>query len=112
MLTEDVLQRYVDDSGNLHSIKLVTKTNSLPKWAERFWKGPSHVVIIEESVVDPVEQTFTTYSRNITSTHSLVSSSNVPIATRDKFSLILKHSGYCITGKMENISLFVLHIIC
>lgn len=73
MLTEDVLERYVDKDGKLHSIKMVTKTNPMPRWGERLYSGPKYVVIIEESIVDPSTQTFTTYSRNISMVNWLVS---------------------------------------
>lgn len=72
MLTEDVLDRHVDDEGNLHTTKLLTKTNSMPKWGERLYKGPKFVAIVEESVVDPKAQTFTTYTRNISMSRFMV----------------------------------------
>ncbi|KAK9873691.1 hypothetical protein WA026_023758 [Henosepilachna vigintioctopunctata] len=45
-------------------IKLLSKTNSIPKWAERFFNA-NHVNIVEESIVDPVAKTITTYTRNL-----------------------------------------------
>lgn len=71
VLSEDVLDRYVKD-GKLHTVKLLTKTNALPRWGERFYKGPNYICVVEESVVDPVGKTFTTYSRNITMTKFMV----------------------------------------
>ena len=72
VLTEDVLERYVDKEGKLRTIKLLTKTNPLPRWGERFYHGPKFVAIVEESIVDPKGQVFTTYSRNITMEHFMV----------------------------------------
>jgi len=63
VLTEDTVSREIRN-GNLHSKRLLSKTNSLPKWGERFHNAKS-VKIIEESIVDPKEKTLTTYTRNI-----------------------------------------------
>lgn len=63
VLTEDTLERYVRD-GKLYSKRLLSKTNPVPKWGEHFYNAKS-VKIIEESIFDPKEKTFTTYTRNI-----------------------------------------------
>lgn len=63
VLSEDTVSRTVKD-GKLYTQRLLTKTNRVPKWGERF--VPNKVVkIIEESVVDPVGKTLVTYTRNI-----------------------------------------------
>jgi len=54
----------VTGEGKLYSKRLITKTNKLPKWGERFFKAKS-VCIIEESLVDPKSNSLTTYTRNI-----------------------------------------------
>lgn len=64
VLTEDVLSRHVEDN-KLLCRRLLTKTNKVPKWAEGLVGRDNHVLIIEESVVDPMEKTLTTYTRNI-----------------------------------------------
>ncbi|XP_005106436.1 PRELI domain-containing protein 1, mitochondrial [Aplysia californica] len=64
VLTEDVISRHTD-GNKLISRRVLTKTNKIPKWGERFVGGDSHVLIIEESVVDPDQKTLTTYTRNI-----------------------------------------------
>jgi len=43
----------------------MSKTNHCPKWAEKFVSIRS-LFVLEESVVDPVSKTLTTYTRNIT----------------------------------------------
>jgi len=63
VLTEDTISREIRN-GKLHSKRLLSKTNNLPKWGERFYNAKS-VKIVEESVVDPKEKTLTTYTRNI-----------------------------------------------
>lgn len=63
VLSEDTVTREIRN-GKLHSKRLLTKTNHVPKWGERFFKAKS-VNIIEESVVDPKEKTLVTYTRNI-----------------------------------------------
>ncbi|XP_055704049.1 protein preli-like [Phlebotomus papatasi] len=63
VLTEDTIQREVRD-GKLYSKRLLSKTNRVPKWGERFYNAKS-VKIVEESVCDPRERTLVTYTRNI-----------------------------------------------
>lgn len=70
MLSEDTVDRYVKD-GKLYSKRLLTKTNHVPKWGERFYNSKS-VKIIEESVCDPEKKTLTTYTRNIAFTKVMV----------------------------------------
>ncbi|XP_041370402.1 PRELI domain-containing protein 1, mitochondrial-like [Gigantopelta aegis] len=64
VLSEDVVNREIS-SGLLYSTRLITKTNPLPRWGERFVPGPRHVCVLEESIVDPCNKTITTYTRNI-----------------------------------------------
>lgn len=63
VLTEDVIFRKVEGS-KLYSTRLLTKTNRIPKWGERFMTVKD-VRIVEESVVDCETKTITTYTRNI-----------------------------------------------
>lgn len=71
MLTEDTLSREIRN-GKLHSKRILSKTNNIPKWGERFYNAQS-VKIVEESIVDPKEKTLTTYTRNIAFTKVMVS---------------------------------------
>lgn len=64
VLTEDVISREIIDQ-KLHTKRLLTKTNPVPKWGERFIRGPPQICIVEESIVDPIAKTVTTYTRNI-----------------------------------------------
>ncbi|XP_040001228.1 PRELI domain-containing protein 1, mitochondrial-like [Xiphias gladius] len=70
VLTEDVVYREVTADHHLVSRRLLTKTNRLPRWAERFFPtGMSRsVYIIEDSVVDPVNRSLTTYTWNLNHT--------------------------------------------
>ncbi|XP_034245398.1 protein preli-like [Thrips palmi] len=63
VLSEDTVFREVRDN-KLFTKRLLTKTNRVPKWGERFINNPK-VGIIEESVVDPKTRTLTTYTRNV-----------------------------------------------
>ncbi|XP_017765225.1 PREDICTED: protein preli-like [Eufriesea mexicana] len=63
VLTEDTVSRKVKN-GILYTTRLLTKTNRVPKWGERFINKNS-VKIIEESMVDPKTKTLTTYTRNL-----------------------------------------------
>ncbi|XP_039607660.1 PRELI domain containing 1a isoform X1 [Polypterus senegalus] len=67
VLTEDVIHREVTPENKLITRRLLTKTNRLPRWAEKIF--PSNlsrsVFIIEDSIVDPKSKTFTTFTWNI-----------------------------------------------
>jgi hypothetical protein len=66
VLSEDVLSRHIGRDGRLYTTRLITKTNSLPKWGEKFVPGGTkHVHIIEESIVDRKKKSLITYTKNI-----------------------------------------------
>eukprot|EP00045_Choanoeca_perplexa_P002384 m.24254 g.24254 ORF g.24254 m.24254 type:complete len:227 (-) comp11484_c0_seq2:77-757(-) len=64
VLTEDVLERWIDQDGCLHSKRLLSKTNRKPKWME-IWLPDTTVWIIEESTVDPAKQEMRTLTHNV-----------------------------------------------
>jgi len=64
VLSEDVVERYVDDDGNLYTKRLLRKESRPPKWGERFISA-TQVYIIEESIIDPANQIISAYTRNI-----------------------------------------------
>lgn len=70
VLTEDTISREVRN-GKLYSKRLLTKTNRVPKWGERFI-SKNVVKIMEESIVDPEAKTFTTYTKNLGYTKVMV----------------------------------------
>jgi len=70
VLSEDVLHREVIDT-KLHSIRLFTKTNKVPKWGERFVHSKD-VKIVEESILDPSRKRLVTYTRNVGYTSVMV----------------------------------------
>lgn len=72
VLTEDVISRFIGPNNLLHSKRLLTKTNRMPKWGERFVKCRA-VTVLEESVVDPINKTVVTYTRNIGLANVMVS---------------------------------------
>ncbi|XP_015116261.1 PRELI domain-containing protein 1, mitochondrial [Diachasma alloeum] len=63
VLTEDTISREVKD-GKLYTKRLLTKTNRVPKWGERFI-SKNVVKIVEETVIDPEKKTLTSYTRNL-----------------------------------------------
>lgn len=63
VLSEDTVARKIE-AGKLFSKRILSKTNSIPKWAERFFSG-SHIYIVEESTVDPLNKVLVTYTRNL-----------------------------------------------
>lgn len=74
VLTEDILYREVTSDQKLLTRRLLTKTNRLPRWAERFLPANvAHAVyIFEDSIIDLHKKTMTTYTWNIN--HSTVMS--------------------------------------
>ncbi|XP_029000966.1 PRELI domain-containing protein 1, mitochondrial-like isoform X1 [Betta splendens] len=70
VLTEDVVYREVTVDHRLLTRRLLKKTNRLPRWAERFFPaGMSRsVYIVEDSIVDPVNRSLTTYTWNLNHT--------------------------------------------
>ncbi|XP_076004225.1 PRELI domain-containing protein 1, mitochondrial-like [Genypterus blacodes] len=70
VLTEDVVYREVTADHRLLSRRILTKTNRLPRWAERFFPSgiARSVYIIEDSIVDPVSRSLTTYTWNLNHT--------------------------------------------
>ncbi|XP_055855906.1 protein preli-like [Episyrphus balteatus] len=63
VLTEDTVSREVRD-GKLYSRRILSKTNPVPRWGERFVNTNS-VKIIEDSVLDLKKRSLVTFSRNI-----------------------------------------------
>lgn len=63
MLSEDTVYRQIKE-GKLYSKRLLTKTNKLPKWGEKFI-STKIVKILEESVVDPKNKVLITYTKNL-----------------------------------------------
>ncbi|KAM9312772.1 PRELI domain-containing protein 1, mitochondrial [Gastrophryne carolinensis] len=74
VLTEDILYREVTSDHKLLTRRLLTKTNRLPRWAERFFPANvAHAVyILEDSIIDLQKKTLTTFTWNIN--HSTVMS--------------------------------------
>ena len=62
-MTEDTIKREVRE-GKLYTRRLLSKTNPVPKWGERFYKN-APVKIIEDSVLDLKSKTLITFTRNI-----------------------------------------------
>ncbi|XP_030630805.1 PRELI domain containing 1b [Chanos chanos] len=70
VLTEDVVFRAVTSDNCLISRRLFTKTNRLPRWAECVFpiNLSRSVYIIEDSIVDPGNGSFTTLTWNLNHT--------------------------------------------
>jgi hypothetical protein len=71
VLTADVIDRYIDDLGRIHTIRLFTKQGKLPRWGASVYKlvtklfNISDAFILETSVVDPQNRTMNTKTRNL-----------------------------------------------
>ncbi|XP_076845647.1 PRELI domain containing 1b [Brachyhypopomus gauderio] len=70
VLTEDVVFRMVTVDQRLITRRLLTKTNRLPRWAERFFPSALSrcAFILEDSIVDPLNKSLTTYTWNLNHT--------------------------------------------
>lgn len=70
VLTEDVVYREVTADHRLLTRRLLTKTNRLPRWAERFFPAnlARSVYIVEDSIVDPRNRSMTTFTWNLNHT--------------------------------------------
>lgn len=80
VLTEDTIKREVRD-GKLYSRRLLSKTNPVPKWGARFYNNVP-VKIVEDSVLDPVKKTFTTFTRNLGMKKIMVSAQRADFGTQ------------------------------
>lgn len=63
VLTEDTIVREVRN-GKLYTRRILSKTNPVPKWGDRFYSAKS-VKIVEDSELDPKRKTLRTFTRNI-----------------------------------------------
>ncbi|KAJ8407554.1 hypothetical protein AAFF_G00274110 [Aldrovandia affinis] len=70
VLTEDVVYREVTKDRRLLTRRVLTKTNRLPRWAERFFPAnlSRSVYIVEDSIVDPRNRSLTTFTWNLNHT--------------------------------------------
>lgn len=71
------MHREVTADHKLLSRRLLTKTNRMPRWAERFFPAnvAHSVYILEDSIVDPKNQTMTTFTWNINHARLMVGAS-------------------------------------
>lgn len=70
VLASDVIDRYVDDEGCLHSTRLLLKRGKLPAWGAKIL-NINETYIIEDSVVDPKTMQMRTESKNLDHTRVL-----------------------------------------
>ncbi|XP_059830160.1 PRELI domain-containing protein 1, mitochondrial-like isoform X1 [Hypanus sabinus] len=74
VLTEDVIYREVTPDNKLLSRRLLTKTNRLPRWGEMVFPTnlARSVFVVEDSIVDLQNRTFTTLTWNINHTRLML----------------------------------------
>jgi len=66
VLSEDTVHREIIDDSVLYTRRVLTKTNKVPSWGERWIKGLARrVPLVEESYVDSLGKTITLYTRSI-----------------------------------------------
>lgn len=64
VLSADVIERYVDAQGVLHSTRLFLKRGILPAWARRLFKV-TEAYVLEHSTVNLKTRTMTTTTQNL-----------------------------------------------
>ncbi|KAI9296381.1 MSF1-domain-containing protein [Neoconidiobolus thromboides FSU 785] len=64
VLGSDVIDRYIDNEGILHTTRIILKKGKLPKWGENLIKTPE-AYIIEETTVDPKNQILVSKTKNL-----------------------------------------------
>jgi len=73
VLSEDTLHREIIDDNVLYTRRVLTKTNKVPSWGERWIKGlVRRVPLVEESYVDSASRSITMYTRSIGYTSFMV----------------------------------------
>eukprot|EP00116_Pleurobrachia_bachei_P009463 sb/3469725/ len=60
----DVIERYVDEQGRLHSKRIIISDWKVPSFMKIFYTDPRGYAV-EHSIVDPIEKTLTLKSENI-----------------------------------------------
>jgi hypothetical protein len=72
--SEDVIHRSLTDNNVLVTKRLLVKERNfhMPKMFDHFVQQYKHVYVMEESYVDPVKKTLTTYTRNFSLTKFMV----------------------------------------
>lgn len=70
VLASDVIDRFIDAEGCLHSTRILLKKGKLPAWGAKIL-NINETYVIEESVVDPRKMEMRTESRNLDHTRVL-----------------------------------------
>ena len=73
VLSEDVLEREVREDGTLRTLRVIAKTNPLPRWGGLVFNRNLKKVcyVFEESIVDPVTHKMTAYTWNLSYRHMM-----------------------------------------
>lgn len=86
VLSEDVLEREIRKDGTLRTLRIIAKTNPLPRWGglvfNKNLKKVCHVM--EESIVNPVSNEMTVYTWNLSYRHMM--------DVQEKMTLTVDHS--------------------
>ncbi|KAJ1921918.1 hypothetical protein H4219_000264 [Mycoemilia scoparia] len=106
-------------TGKLHLVRLLLKTNSVPRWGRSFMRGNSTAYILEEIEVDPVNKIFKTTTKNITHTRLLkvVECQTLKACPDDAANRtigynetrIISNLGYGLSSRIESFSLTRFH---
>lgn len=60
------MKREVLENGCLRTVRILSKTNSIPSWGVMMWRHQKKLVhIVEESIINPRDQKMVVYSYNI-----------------------------------------------
>ncbi|KAL9654660.1 hypothetical protein ABK040_006722 [Willaertia magna] len=84
VLSIDVLDRWIDEEGNLHTVRLMTcKDRAVPEWISNVVGGKNYAYVIERSMINLNEKQLVMKSKNI-SYESLISVEETCRYTVDK----------------------------
>jgi len=95
VLTEDTVQRQLAADGCLRSKRVVTKTNRMPRWGERFLAART-VAVLEESACEPARRRLVTLTHNLGHTHLMTVTERVEYTAdpRDAGSTLVRREAW------------------
>ena len=95
VLSEDVLDRKITSKGQLYTRRLLSKTNSLPKWGRAIFKNMTPMAyIVEESVVDCSRKEMKVYTWNTSHKTLMEVQECLTITPNDDGKTLVKKEGW------------------
>lgn len=108
----DVIERYVDSDGRLHTTRILVKRGKIPAWSVKFLGNIGETFIVERSCVDRKQQLMQTTTRNLDHTKIMMVEENqlyegdergtTSVRTQAR---ILSQFGFGLTSQIERFGL-------